>query len=156
MEPGNQGLFRRNLLRLGEGLVIGVGVAIVLGVYNSMSHATDELRKTRNLLEKQVEINQKLKDQIELRDQKLSQVLDLVVETEVLADNVANLAERVRVVETASASDSENPLLTGDFDWSQFKAPDKVSSPDADVWEALHKLQLESLQDAINEQRKLQ
>lgn len=152
MESKVLGLFRRNLIRLGEGLVIGVGVAVVLGVYNSMSHATDELRKTRSLLEKQVEINQKLKNQIELRDQKLLQVQDLIVETGLLADNLEYLAERVRAVETVSVSGSENPFLNENFNWSQFKAPDKVSLPDLDLW----KVQLDSLQDIINEQRKLQ
>ena len=50
MDFKNQGIVQRILFRLGEGLLVGVGVAIVLGGYNAMSHATDELRKTRSVL----------------------------------------------------------------------------------------------------------
>lgn len=156
MEPKHKGFFGFNLLRLGEGLVVGIGVAIVLALYNTVTDATEEMNRTRNLLEKQVEINQKLKDQIELRDQKLAQVQDLVVETQALADNLASLAARVRIVETASVPGSENPLLSGDFDWSQFRAPEKMSSSASDPWKDLRKFQLEGLQDAIDEQRRLQ
>lgn len=156
MDFKNQGIVQRILFRLGEGLLVGVGVAIVLGGYNAMSHATDELRKTRSVLEKQVEINQKLKDQIELRDQELSRVRDLLVQTEVLADNVKDLAERLKAVEAASTSDDENPFKTSEFDWNQFQTPSLMSSPSSDQWEGINKLQLESLQDAINAQRGLQ
>lgn len=156
MESKNHGIFRRILTRLGEGVVVGIGVAIVLGGYDAMSKATDELRKTRSVLEKQVEINQKLKDQIELRDQKLSQVHDLMNETNLLADRVASLASRLRAVETASSFDSENPLNAGDFDWKQFEALERMSLSDSAKFEEINESMLESLQDAINAQRTVQ
>lgn len=156
MESKNQGTVRRILSRVGEGLVIGIGAAIVLSGYEALNHATDELRKTRTVLEKQVEINQKLKDQIAIRDQKLARVQDLLVETDVLSDKVASLANRLREVETALAPDIENPLNTDKFDWSQFQALERTSFPNSVKWEKLIELQLESLQDAINAQRSVQ
>lgn len=156
MEYKKRGIVQRILFRLGEGLLVGVGVAIVLGVYNAMSHATDELRKTRSVLEKQVEINQKLKDQIELRDQELSRVRDLLVQTEAIADNVKDLAERLKAVEAASSSEKDDPFKTSEFDWNQFQTPSLRYSPDSDQWEGVSKFQLQSLQDAINVQRELQ
>ena len=91
-----------------------------------------------------------------MRDQELSRVRDLLVQTEVLADNVKDLAERLKAVEAASTSDDENPFKTSEFDWNQFQTPSLMSSPSSDQWEGINKLQLESLQDAINAQRGLQ
>lgn len=156
MEAEKQSIVRRILFRLGEGLIVGIGVAIVLGVYDSMSHATDELRKTRQVLEKQVEINQQLKNQIELRDEELSRLQDLLVDADSLAGKVRNLAERLRAVETASVSGNEQPLETSEFDWGQFEAPRAMSAPEPEPRETVNRYQLESLQDAINAQRKLQ
>lgn len=147
---------RSALIRLGEGLVIGIGVAIALSGYEAFSNATEELRKTRTVLEKQVEINQKLKDQIVLRDQRLARVKDQVVETELLADRIGSLAERLRAFERASGFDAEGPFNSSEFDWSRFQPADQASFTDSSKWEEISESQLESLQNSIDELRNIQ
>ena len=150
-----QGIVKRILIRLGEGILVGVGVAIVLGIYNAMSHATDELRKTRVTLEKQVDFNQQLKDEIALRDRDLSRLRDLLVETEELADNVEILAERLRIVEASSSFSDSGFSSTSEFDWSQFQAPRRSASPDLEGVGEIYKFQLQNLQNAIDAMREL-
>lgn len=51
---------RRVAIRIGEGLVIGIGAAMALSGYNALVNATDQLEAARKRLEAQETINERL------------------------------------------------------------------------------------------------
>ncbi|RAP57746.1 hypothetical protein BTJ49_07595 [Oleiagrimonas sp. MCCC 1A03011] len=152
MKSSNETL-KRILAKLGEGLVIGVGVAIVIGLYTSMSNATDELRRADERLQKQVQINQMLKNQLEASADQTNQVNKLFEQVNKTDRNIASLAERVKTLENSPHSDKKTAQSQANYDWGKFHPAPPPRLPISALDSATRSAQLQSIQSAINEQK---
>lgn len=151
------------LRRIGEGLVIGIGAAIVLAVYAAMSSATSELQTTRLKLEKQADLNQRLKDQASLTAIQISKLDRLIDQAEQSAKNIESLAERVKSLESTAEATSGSEWDPGAMDWEKFKVPggkdaahSSGSSSLTPSWLSVEQQEkLGNIQKLIDEQRQL-
>lgn len=66
------GNISKGLMRLGEGIVIGVGAALAIGAFNAMDAARQELVTTREVFAVQYDVNDALTEEIA----RLSQEID--------------------------------------------------------------------------------
>lgn len=141
------------LVKLGEGLIIGFGIAIALSIYSSMVNATDALNGARKIFDKQVKIN---KDLSSITKQTSREILSIDNSQNDIYTKIELLSKKVKLIEKAVKEKSTTNLNLRGFDWKKFDSKKRVSLPSTSNEVELPKLPESKSKSFINLQNTIQ